>query len=621
MVRSRSLVTPITLKAGLADPDELPVASEAAARLERPMRTALVDAWDKAQLAVQLDIVEIGVDANDEDLIIRGLKPWVEAELLKTAALPHLRAAFMLGVDVGAAPFGLFSHVDVRPAKDSRLRLDLTTLNPESELWARRNAARLVEGNASLRRRIRTVIVAAQAQGRTPDQVARALREFIGLTQRQTEWVNNFRDRLIDEGVHSNAAIAARVGRYTEALRKQRSWTIARTELIQSTNAGQQAVWQQAISRGLIDPNAMHKKWMVTWDDRLDLAICEPMADVSVPIMDNFPIGVPYPPAHPNCRCTIALVRNVDAMFGSSGFRNRGDDWLAHPTSDPLVVELERKRDEIWAMTGNERTSMLEFNQKIWDTMRSSIRPRTGPVPHEDDDVTLFAFNDKTMPASVFGMFEAQKRKVSYSRFVSQAMMNMVVYGRKVTSDAQYAALETMLHEMLHSFSPKSLVVRASGDKISSEAFEALGGYHIKFFEEGLVEFKARRYARALWYGTQQRPQADFSGGLVESSYQPYVREWAWFDKTFGSEALDDVFLSPNRRDRFRHYVMPYMTRRLTKTGLPYLKTETMAEEWVDAYNPEFFMELGLLRRADGMTDAQLAKYIERLEKRFAADF
>jgi SPP1 gp7 family putative phage head morphogenesis protein len=88
-----------------------------------------------------------------------------------------------------------------------------------------------------------------------------------------------------------------------------RAETIARTETMRASNQGQQELWAQAEDAGLLTGKE-EQEWIVTPDDRL-CPICEPMDGVTAPMGGSFRLNtgevVDGPPAHPNCRCTIAL--------------------------------------------------------------------------------------------------------------------------------------------------------------------------------------------------------------------------------------------------------------------------------------------------------------------------
>jgi len=184
--------------------------------------------------------------------------------------------------------------------------------NPRAVDYARLRAAELVDqvSNAT-RRGIQRIITEGVESGLTVTQQASRIKEMLGLTPRQVTALDNFKSMLITEGRKPDQ-VKRMVDRYRNRLLRQRATTIARTETINAVNAGQEEVWAQAMDQGLIDMEAK-KRWVITPDDRL-CPICRPIPK------DNpggVPIGAPFktsvgprmrPAAHPNCRCSLALV-------------------------------------------------------------------------------------------------------------------------------------------------------------------------------------------------------------------------------------------------------------------------------------------------------------------------
>jgi hypothetical protein len=180
------------------------------------------------------------------------------------------------------------------------------------------------------------------AQANIPvDQLARAVRQSIGLTDRQAFAVFNFR-RALEEGnssldraldgdawmlrdrrFDSSLARAARgepvdqelidrmVDAYAQRQLTYRARMIAETEAHNVANAAVRADYQQAVNNGTISAPAIRRRWLVALDERT-CAIC-----LSIPILN--PNGVDFdapflsidgpifePGAHPNCRCSIS---------------------------------------------------------------------------------------------------------------------------------------------------------------------------------------------------------------------------------------------------------------------------------------------------------------------------
>lgn len=184
---------------------------------------------------------------------------------------------------------------------------------PESAAWAASEAARLIreitQDQADV---IRWLIADGQAFGRSPYDTARLIRDTVGLTQQQAEWVQNFQDRAFTERVQAGQSTAvaqagaeAAAARYHDQIHRYRSETIARTEIMRANSEGRQEAWAQGIKGGWIGPDAQ-KEWLAE-SDACD--ICSPINGMRVGILDEFPAG--EPPAHPNCRCDVLFVEDM----------------------------------------------------------------------------------------------------------------------------------------------------------------------------------------------------------------------------------------------------------------------------------------------------------------------
>ncbi len=150
---------------------------------------------------------------------------------------------------------------------------------------------------------------AALSEGTTVDQLARAIRPCIGLTQRQAQATKNYYDSLIDQGYSQKDALKKQAI-YSERMHRQRAATIAQTEMAFAYNAGAQAVIQQNIDNGYFAPG-VKKRWMTSADE----LVCKECGkldgmtvdfDAPFPGISNASTDHKLPPAHPNCRCTIA---------------------------------------------------------------------------------------------------------------------------------------------------------------------------------------------------------------------------------------------------------------------------------------------------------------------------
>lgn len=148
------------------------------------------------------------------------------------------------------------------------------------------------------------------AAGTSVQRLAERIREQVGLTRRQTETVARFRQRLSDEGF-SARRIAQEVQSATRVGIRQRALNIARTESMWAANAGQEELWRQAQTQGLMQPGEWERQWLTARDERV-CPICVPMGgqrrELEQPFTTPGGGGVAFPPAHPSCRCTLVLV-------------------------------------------------------------------------------------------------------------------------------------------------------------------------------------------------------------------------------------------------------------------------------------------------------------------------
>jgi HK97 family phage portal protein len=280
---------------------------EVAADQEAQVERGIMDAWLSAERVVDGDALEAACEALDEDAMVAALAPEAEDRLLRAELEPRLVRAFMLGAMAGAGALRR-RGIEVRDAgaAEKRASISLDAVNPEAVAWARRHAAELMNAPAHTRARVRNLVARAHTEGITPKDLARLLRQFVGLTPEMAESVLRFREKLRAEGVAGDR-LAARVRRYGDAVRARRAETIARTELIASTNGGQQALWEVAVREGHLDAASVRRVWIVTDDERLE-AGCEALDGAEVGLREEFEPGLMHPPKHPRCRCAIGLT-------------------------------------------------------------------------------------------------------------------------------------------------------------------------------------------------------------------------------------------------------------------------------------------------------------------------
>lgn len=176
--------------------------------------------------------------------------------------------------------------------------------NTEAQKIAKRSAAqRVSDASAETKRAIRKVIVRAIAEGLAPPEAAREVRRVIGMSAQQAQAAMNYRKSLKAAGVGGDKLDRA-MDRYTSRKIRDRASTIARTEVMRALNEGQLDSVEELQAEGLLT-EAAQKEWIVTPDDAL-CPDCEEMDGVTIPVDEDF--ALEGPPAHPNCRCTIAIT-------------------------------------------------------------------------------------------------------------------------------------------------------------------------------------------------------------------------------------------------------------------------------------------------------------------------
>jgi len=187
----------------------------------------------------------------------------------------------------------------------AELRFDL--LNPRAVEFINHHTGELItQVTEESRQAIRTIIRRAFEEGGHPYQQAKKIIQHIGLTERQSQAVENFRRRLIEDGV-SRVKANKQAEAYAKRLLRDRAETVARTETMMASNEGQQEAWRQAVEEGLLDEAEVEREWIVTPDDRL-CDRCLAMDGKRASINETYEGGIEGPPLHPRCRCTEGLV-------------------------------------------------------------------------------------------------------------------------------------------------------------------------------------------------------------------------------------------------------------------------------------------------------------------------
>lgn len=187
-------------------------------------------------------------------------------------------------------------------AKKKLIEFRFDATSPEAVKAAEKQAARMVveitkETEAALRNAIATAI----REGVPPYDAARMIVPMIGLTSAQAQAALKYRTQLIDNGL-AIETVNAKFDDYADELLNKRGDAIARTEIMDAINTGQDESYVQAQDEGFLSPEA--EKEVILSDDACE--ICVGIADEGpVPVADDF--SEDGPPFHTHCKCTTGI--------------------------------------------------------------------------------------------------------------------------------------------------------------------------------------------------------------------------------------------------------------------------------------------------------------------------
>ena len=224
-------------------------------------------------------------------------------------------------------------------AQDLSFEMDFDAANPRAQQWAADySSSQVTEVSAETIAGLRAIIEQGYAQGLPPRVLRRQIIQYVGLRSDQIAAVFNLREEILTSrpgtiierfpprvGVRSGAGYTIKVPRevteqflanalvrYRRQQHFYRGLLIARTEVLRSSNRGQQELWLQARDNRLIPPGT-ERYWIATVPDDgrtrdLHLDIHGLRAPLDQPFIA--PDGRSLEPGQePNCRCGQGLAR------------------------------------------------------------------------------------------------------------------------------------------------------------------------------------------------------------------------------------------------------------------------------------------------------------------------
>lgn len=329
-----------------------------AAKLEPQLARAILSGLKQMGDDLDLDLIVSALESGDVSKVIAALA------IDPKTAFPALSPALQGGVyAAGAATAATISLSGTAFAFDQ--------LNPRLITWLQTyNLGLIRQITDSTKEAVRSMLTTGMTAGSNPKEVARQIKEVVGLTERQAKAVANYRKELEtfhlkrtagayglgnkvslvngtqvtvldDDGLNTDGINERRlrdfrfdgqlrravetgvplkpeqidkmVAAYQRKYLAYRSRTIARTEALRTTNMGVQDAWRQAVEDGKMDEALVRRQWIVARDERL-CEWCSPIPKMNPKrgVRLDKPFATPkgpvtLPPVHPNCRCTVFI--------------------------------------------------------------------------------------------------------------------------------------------------------------------------------------------------------------------------------------------------------------------------------------------------------------------------
>jgi hypothetical protein len=294
-------------------PEEWRALHAVADRLVPSLRRALLQAVERVRRSISVSDVAAALERGDVDALRRmGVWDDLDAELQR-ALRPVVEQGIVGG---GQTAIGNFP-----PSVQAQIQFDLT--NPLAIRAIDTQVAAIVRQLVNVdAEAILGILQQGFREGIPPRDMARRMRQYLGLTPQYANAVERYREGLLEQEV-APGRIDELAAAYSERLRRMRALTIARTETIRASNGGQQAAWQQAEQQKLLDRTRTVRRFIVTPDDRL-CPICEAVPEdnpdgVGLDQPFRTQLGyVMHPPVHPNCLPGDALVAARDRVTAQS---------------------------------------------------------------------------------------------------------------------------------------------------------------------------------------------------------------------------------------------------------------------------------------------------------------
>ena len=184
--------------------------------------------------------------------------------------------------------------------------------------WVDSEGSRLIVGvGDNSRKAINGIVRETIWEGKDPRKIFKEIKKSVGLFPKWAKAVENYELRLRGDGWSVKDA-QIKAAKYHDHLVGVRAETIARTEIIRARNVGQMQAWNVTQQQGLLDQRYTKRRWVSAVRSPRTCKICISLDLTSkkkpIPMNGSYTITKPknltikMPPAHPQCRCSQALV-------------------------------------------------------------------------------------------------------------------------------------------------------------------------------------------------------------------------------------------------------------------------------------------------------------------------
>jgi hypothetical protein len=192
---------------------------------------------------------------------------------------------------------------------DGQVAVAFDTLNPRVIDAVRELDSRVVNTlKEDVRETVRAFVEDGLRNGDSPKSVARRIRSVVGLSPSQAENARKYEARLQESGRYSAAQVEKLAATYRRQAVALNANTNARTATTDALKLGQKLSWDDAISKGIVDPSNLYKRWVSVQDDRVrDEHVA--MHGEEVPFGNVYSNGEDVPGESSfNCRCVSLFV-------------------------------------------------------------------------------------------------------------------------------------------------------------------------------------------------------------------------------------------------------------------------------------------------------------------------